>query len=470
MREHVERELKLVPGEGFRLADLGEPLPPRVFDSTYHDTSDLRLAWHGITLRHRAEDGSRLWQLKIPTGAARIELELAGSPARPPAEMTNLLVVHLRDRHLVKVARLRTRRQSVRRDGAEIVEDSVAVFEAQRVIRRFREVEIELVDGGDERTLRRLERILRAAGAEPGAFVPKLFRALELSFERASRGADPGATTGEALGAALMEQHRRLVDHDPGMRLGVDPEDLHRMRVATRRARAFLRAAKGLVEPEWAEELRVGLGWLGSALGPARDADVLLEHMRGSVEALDERAAAASGLVRALEDERDRARVGAVAALSEDRYFQVLDRLEQAARPRLLAGPHESLADLWWKELRRTRRAFAGLDEKSADAELHAARIRVKRARYAAELAAHELGESGARFVDAAKKLQDVLGEHQDSVVAEERIRGWAESNPEAADVSALLVEQERKRRKRARRAWPQAWERVVRRARDARS
>ena len=71
MREHLERESKLHPDDGFRLADLGPLQPPRVFTSTYHDTPDLRLARHGITLRHRIEDGTRLWQLKIPTGAAK---------------------------------------------------------------------------------------------------------------------------------------------------------------------------------------------------------------------------------------------------------------------------------------------------------------------------------------------------------------------------------------------------------------
>ena len=117
--------------------------------------------------------------------------------------------------------------------------------------------------------------------------------------------------------------------------------------------------------------------------------------------------------------------------------------------------------------VRRTRREFALLDEQSADIELHVARIHVKRARYAAELAAHELGTPGERFVEAAKKLQDVLGEHQDSTVAEERILGWASSRAGVEDVAGALLEHERKRRRKARRAWPAAWDRLVRRGRD---
>ena len=469
MQEHLERELKLIPGDGFRLADFGEPMPARIFVSTYHDTSDLRLARHGITFRHRVEDGTRLWQLKIPSGEARIELEVPGPPARPPSELTGLLAAHLRDQPLVRVARLRTRRQGVRKDGAEIVEDSVSVFEAQRVTRRFREVEIELLDG-DERTLQRLARLLRKAGAKPGVFRPKLYQALDLVFDREPRTLGADAAPGEAVGLALVEQHWNLLDHDPGTRFGADPEDLHQMRVATRRARAFLRAARELLEPVWAEGLRAELGWLGSALGPARDADVLLDHVRAEVEAIGKDAEPLRALVSSLEAERETARGAAVAALSESRYFDLLDLLEQAGDPPLVPEASSSLADLWWAEFGRTRRAFDKLDKKSSDAELHSARIRVKRARYAAELAAHELGEPGRRFVDAAKKLQDALGEHQDSCVAEESIRLWAASNPEAEVAVGVLVERERKRREDARRSWPKAWNRLARRAQRARA
>ena len=168
----------------------GERLPTRVFVSTYHDTRDLRLARHGVTFRHRVEDGTGLWQLKLPRGAARIELELPGPPAHPPAEMLALVPAYLRGAELVPVARLRTRREGVRAQGAEIVDDNVSVIEGQRVARRFRELEVELLEG-DERTLRRLEKELRRAGAEAAdSQRPKLYRALDLA-EPVERRDDP---------------------------------------------------------------------------------------------------------------------------------------------------------------------------------------------------------------------------------------------------------------------------------------
>lgn len=462
MKETVERELKLTPGQGFVLPELGgEPQPTRVFVSTYHDTGDLVLARHGVTLRHRVEGGAGLWQLKLPRGAARAELEQPGPPARPPLELSSLLVAFLRGRELRPVARLRTRREVVRADGAEIVDDSVSVLDGQRVARRFRELEVELV-GGDERTLRRLVAELKGAGAVPGELRPKLYRALDLEVPGGPADVPRGSPPLAAVGVALAGEAHRLLLHDPGVRLGSDPEDLHQLRVATRRLRAFLRMGRGLLAPTWSEALRDELGWLGKALGPARDLDVLAERLEADVGGLGDGAAAASDLLRALDAERADARVGVVAALSSDRYLALLDRLEHVSEPE--PGDVETtLRDVWRAEWRRTSKAFARLDDASSDARLHAGRLRVKRARYAAELGAHELGKRGKTFVDAAKELQDVLGAHQDAAVAEERIRAWAAGDADS-HAASLLVEREHERMEAARKAWPRAWK-ALRRA-----
>ena len=78
----------------------------------------------------------------------------------------------------------------------------------------------------------------------------------------------------------LETQYRAIVEHDAGTRLGRDPEELHKMRVATRRLRAFLRTGRPLLDADWAEALRLELRWLGGVLGPVRDLDVLIGHLR----------------------------------------------------------------------------------------------------------------------------------------------------------------------------------------------
>ena len=116
------------------------------------------------------------------------------------------------------------------------------------------------------------------------------------------------------------------------------------------------------------------------------------------------------------------------------------------------------------------RRTFADLGDNPEDEALHRSRIAVKRARYAADLAAHELGKPGARFVAVAKQLQDILGDHQDAVVAQERIREWAESAPapESGFAAGRLVQLERDRMAAARAAWPETWQRLDEAARRA--
>ena len=110
MKATLERELKLGAGSRFRLPALpGEPLAPRTLTNIYLDTPDHRLAVAGVTLRRRVEGRKSLWQLKLPQGKARLELELPGDAnesgrrrsregrARadvvPPAQMVDLVTV-----------------------------------------------------------------------------------------------------------------------------------------------------------------------------------------------------------------------------------------------------------------------------------------------------------------------------------------------------------------------------------------
>ena len=190
------------------------------------------------------------------------------------------------------------------------------------------------------------------------------------------------------LAAALRLQYRRLLAHDPGTRFGRDPEDLHQLRVATRRLRAFLRAGRDLLDGGWADELRDELGWLGGELGPVRDLDVLLEHLRAEAALLDgEDAQAAGELVAALEEQHAGARARLVAALDSERYLALLNRLEAAAEPPLEPEQNVGLGEIWSSEHRRLRAAVKSLPEDPDDESLHALRIRAKRARYAGELA-----------------------------------------------------------------------------------
>ncbi|HST17570.1 MAG TPA: CHAD domain-containing protein [Gaiellaceae bacterium] len=267
---------------------------------------------------------------------------------------------------------------------------------------------------------------------------------------------EPGALR---LRERIESQRLALISHDPGSRLGADPENLHQHRVAGRRARAFLHATKEFVDPEWRRSVTAPLRELASATGPVRDLDVLLEHVRGQAESLDEPdRTGAAWLVAALEEQRALARRELLTALDGDGYRLLLARLRLP--PRLAPGVERvRLERIAQKELRRLTKAVNRLGKRPKDGDLHGLRIQLKRTRYAAEL-----GPSGGakrkRFLEHAGALQDVLGEYQDAVVAEERLRRATVVDPQtaAAYVAGRIAERQAGRRSAAAKQLPAAW------------
>jgi len=270
---------------------------------------------------------------------------------------------------------------------------------------------------------------------------------------------DPGAMR---LREMLAEQRDALLSHDPGTRLGDDPENLHRHRVAARRSRAFLRATRRYVDPIWRRSLAAPLGELGEATSPVRDLDVLLEHVRDELGTLGEPDRAGAGmLVATLELERETARARLLDALNGDGYRVLLARLRLPPRlaPEVESVPLERIAR---REFRRLLAVVDRLGKHPDDVAVHRLRIALKRARYAAELSAAG-GKAGQRFLADARKLQALLGEHNDAVVAEQRLRAVAvvDLRTAAAFVAGRIAERQRGRRARAMERLPAAWKRL---------
>jgi CHAD domain-containing protein len=283
---------------------------------------------------------------------------------------------------------------------------------------------------------------------------------------------DPSATPVDHVRASLDQRLRALLTHEPGTRTGEDIEDLHQMRVAVRRMRATLKAARPLLDAAWSDDLRAELGWLGGALGPVRDLDVLLLRLHREMASLpaDEQNAGVA-LLDALERERTTARAAMLEALTAPRYFGLLERLAEtvsAPLPTPAPGdaPRPALVDLVRAEARKLRRAVEKAGDDPPDEVLHALRIRGKRVRYTGELVAPSLrgtpaGKQVKRLLSATTALQEVLGDHQDACVAEQRIRGLLaglDVTPDTVFVAGRLVERETHRAAEKRREWRGAW------------
>ena len=270
---------------------------------------------------------------------------------------------------------------------------------------------------------------------------------------------DPGAAR---LRELLVDQRRALLVHDPGVRLDRDAENLHQHRVAARRTRAFVRAVRRYVDADWRRAVSDALGELGRSTGPVRDLDVLLDHVRAELTALDPRDRdAGEALVGELERVRAAARRALLDALDGDGYRLVLARLNLP--PRLAPGVEEiPLGDVARGEFRRLLRSIDKLGKRPDESAIHPLRIALKRARYAAELAAPE-GGARRRFLADARILQDLLGEHQDAIVAEQRLREVAvtDESTGAAFVAGRLAERQLQRRARVTELLPAAWKRL---------
>jgi CHAD domain-containing protein len=277
------------------------------------------------------------------------------------------------------------------------------------------------------------------------------------------------------LKAYLKTQVARLVELEPKVRAD-EFDSVHQMRVTTRRLRATFRSFGTVVPRSATGELAAELKWLGGLLGGARDGEVLPRHLMASLEQVP--VELLIGPVRArvqghFAPRRAAAREQLIQALDSARYAGLvasLDRLAQdpPSGPRAAAPARDVLpaavrrayrqAD---KRMRRASRAPHGHDR---DVALHEARKSARRARYAAEAARLAAGQPARTFARQMKKVQTVISDHQDAVIARQAARDLgigAHLAGENAFTYGLLYERELHRAERlqaeARRVWKRA-------------
>ena len=453
----AQKVLHFVAGEDFELPELpGRALPSRSYTETYYDTAGGRLDRAGFTLRRRVENGKGVWHLTVTSdGASALDVEALGGPAAPPAELQELLSAASAGFALTPVAKLSTKTNGkrVKRGShtlARVQVSSVAVLDGRRVTEAFHELVLEPL-AADRKELGRLEKALRRAGAKPGHASAPVARALGSEALDESPAATPDL---ERLRMFFREQFARMLAHDPGVRLGEDPEELHQLRVATRRLRSVLRTASPLLEATWAQALRDELSWLGDELGVARDIDVLTEHLRAEAADLDPAdRRALKPLFDDLAAEGKDARSRVLEALRSERYFALL----ATARGRCRCAAGRRRRRLARKAARkefdragqgdgraRGRAVRRGSASGSHQGQARPLRRRAPRGR--------RWASAGKRLIAAAKAFQDVAGEHQDAVVAEERIRKLAARQARrSAPLSPRGSSSQRERERRAR-------------------
>jgi CHAD domain-containing protein len=425
--------------------EVGDGRPLRL---RFYDSFDGRLHAAGLLLVHRDEerDGGHLLLLERDSGRQRASLshpplaEPTPALALPDGPLREELVRVLDVRALLEVAGVRVRALPL------ALRDELGRTVARGEL-------LEPVGDGAGAVAPRVRLALAPLRGREGELARLRRRLLELGFAPAprpladelvlARGGSPGGVTSKVAVALVPSQRadaaavavlRRLAEVMDANREGacaaLDAEFLHDFRVALRRTRSVLRQLRGVFPPGEHERFRAEFRWLQQATGPARDLDVYVLEWPAMSALLAERwRAELEPVVAALRRRRELAQRGCAAALRSERALRLradwaglLDRLvslPDADRP-AAARPIGELAG------RRIARVYRRMVEHgraiavdSPASEYHELRKRGKELRYLLELFGRPLypEEMVGRLVEALKRLQDVLGRHQDREV-----------------------------------------------------
>ncbi len=247
-------------------------------------------------------------------------------------------------------------------------------------------------------------------------------------------GLEPGDTLAKAGRKVLGFHFARMLNDEPGTRLGEDIEALHDMRVATRRMRAALRIFGASYTKKTHLALLTGLRATGQALGHMRDLDVFIEKLQSFQQTLPETDRPAfEHMLETWLTQRDQARREMLAYLDSKVYQKFKEMLlEFVTTPGLGANPiatetptpsrlRHLTPGLIYTRLAAVQ-AYEDIIPQANLETLHQLRITFKQLRYALEFFEEILGKEKQTLIKEIKSLQDHLGDLNDADVAEQMI------------------------------------------------
>jgi CHAD domain-containing protein len=284
----------------------------------------------------------------------------------------------------------------------------------------------------------------------------------------------------EAAKKVLRFHFARMLHYEPGTRTGEDSEALHKMRVATRRMRAAFGIFKPYFDGEATQPYRQALRETARALGEVRDLDVFQIKLESDLDGLPtEKQINLDPVLPLWHREREQARTALLRFLDGNEYqtfvqeFNLfLNRPEMgvAESETLLPPPYKLehvIPSVLYDRLGQVQ-AYEGVLERASLDQQHKLRIKVKRLRYAIEFMGDMLGEEQKEVVSVLEKMQDHLGDLNDTKETDAILRAWLEqlrdqnapnanlgTNTETIE-TYLAVKREEQDRLRA--EFPQVW------------
>lgn len=469
----------------------------------YFDTSDRRFHRAGYALRVRRTGRSAaagaeatLKEIESSTTGERglrsrrevseqlpqADPELLGQSYGPVGERVRAVAGNKKVRPLFEV---RTRRRvfSIGADGSppgEIALDETAIRTgAGGAMTRLHRVEIESPEPALTSLRPFVEELQAACRLQPSGLSKYEAGVLAAGLETVPEAFGPTAIEARMpigrVGLAVLRRHFvALLAKEPGTRLGDDLEELHDMRVASRRLRAALSLFADVLPPS-AAKLGDDLRWIGHSLGAVRDLDVQLEQLDGWLAEVPEADREALAALRSLlETERSAARKAMLADLDSRRYelfvgrFGRMLRSSRGRRTGPAGLPARAVApDLIEDRFRAFQKTAKQIGAGSPATDYHRVRIRGKRLRYALEFLSDLYPGETRPLVRRVIALQDLLGLHQDADVAIDRLRRLAvkpgaELRPDTVFAMGEIAERYRLSTAELRDRFPKAYRRVI--------
>ncbi len=436
-----------------------------------------------------AADPRALSQRVEVEGPASGQLDPDGWPSSAARELVNEIRDGARLRTLFTLIQRREKKTLALDDGPVLVTlDRVSVFRGARPLSSFSVLEVETPKGSGA-NLVRLAQLVEATGfvvPEPRSKEEiarhYVAQAAEDPSHRLPRvPASPGIRFDDSLGEAgrkVLRMHlARMLQFEAGARSGEDPEDLHKMRVATRRMRAAWRVFEGAYRPKvqrrYVRELRA----VARVLGEVRDVDVLLEGLDVYIAQLPPAGREAVEPLRsAWRRQREVARKHLIDRLDSKGYRtfvdDYLDFTESPGagelptplrRPSLVRDTAGSRILAAYERVRAYETVITWADVQT----LHALRIEGKRLRYTLEYFSEVLPVTSRKLVTDVTEMQDHLGLLSDAAVAATVTREWL--NLHAPGLSArsreavgLYLDSREAAAEQLRRSFRPIWRRVT--------
>ena len=448
-----------------------EPRSTQEILDTYLDTDDWRIHRAGFALRVRYGSGKTEATLKSLGSASaevadRRELTETLNSSNNEAIRESIGPVGKRvsavsgARTLLPLFELRTSRQrfAIRRSDearqlGEIALDETVISRPQGEPQaRMLRVEVEALTEA-HRPLRSLVKILRSNCALETASDTKYSLGLKSvglappAQEFAATSVNASMTIVEVVMVSLRRYWAAWLLHEPGARLGDDPEELHDLRVAGRRLDAILRQFQSFLPSELLR-IRSTLRTVLRALGHVRDLDVALIELQDFSRKLPKAdRVGVEPLKEHLLSERGRRRAQMLSVLDSIWVRKNLQEL-MALLAAPVAAAEASAADLALhassslirRRFRKLRKRADLLGVDSSTEEYHEARGQVKKLRYALEAVAALYGKPAIEMVRALRRWQESLGVLQDAAVAMQRLNALARAHAKSIPAETLFL------------------------------